>query len=57
MFVDGEMLVGAVHYQVRKSSIGIWDDTRDVATEQEKQRVIDNIEALFRKNGMVVEFF
>jgi hypothetical protein len=56
MFVDGEILAGPVDYDVRKSSIGVWDDTKQAATEEEKQRIIDNIAALFKKGGVSVQF-
>jgi hypothetical protein len=57
MFVDGEMLVPPPHdYVVWTSSIGRWDGADEPVSEEEKRRIIANLEAFFRANGIHATF-
>lgn len=52
IFVDGEMPTGEFDFVVYASSIGVWEGSEESISEAERQRIISNIQAAFRQNGM-----
>ena len=56
MTIGGDLQYGPFEYLVYVSSIGIWKDTGLQATDEERQRIVDNIRAAFAHNGSSVDF-
>jgi hypothetical protein len=57
MFVDGEMLVPPPHdYVVWTSSIGLWGGAGEPVSDDEKRRIIANLDAVLRANGIKARF-
>jgi hypothetical protein len=55
IFVDGKMLTGEFDFVVYASSISAWESSGERIAEAERKRIISNIEAAFRQNGMRVD--
>ncbi|MFZ1865747.1 MAG: hypothetical protein WAU39_16100 [Polyangiales bacterium] len=55
MNIDAEMLTGAADLVVYPSSIGLWSDGT-TADEDEKKRVLGNIQAALTKAGIKADF-
>jgi hypothetical protein len=55
IFVDGEMLTGEFDFVIYAGSIRAWESSGEPIAEAERQRIVSNIQAAFRQNGMAVD--
>jgi hypothetical protein len=56
MRIGGQMQLGDPDYTVFTFMIGVWDDTGEAATPEERRVIIENIRRVFEHNGRKVEF-
>lgn len=57
MHIDGEMLVGPPHgFVVYTNTIGRWEGAEEPVGDDEKRRIIANLAAAFRFEGLAVDF-
>jgi hypothetical protein len=54
--IDGEMLTGAFDLVVYTGSIKVWDDTKKTISNEERKQIVANMESVFRKHGLTVDF-
>jgi hypothetical protein len=54
--VSGEMLLGPTNYVVYGNSIRAWEGSSSPITDAERDRIKQNIEAVFKQNNLIVEF-
>jgi hypothetical protein len=55
LFVDGEMLAGAVDFVIYINSIRAWEGSNEAISDDERQRIIANIKSVFQQNGLAVD--
>jgi hypothetical protein len=55
MNVDAEMLAGPVLFVVYKASVGLWSDG-EIADDDQKARILNNIATAFAAAGLKVDF-
>ena len=51
LFVDGEMLTGKSDFIIYLGSVQAWDDNVNV-TDQDRARILANIQTVFRLHGL-----
>ncbi len=56
VFINGEMLTGEFDLVVYTNSIKVWEGSQEPVSEESKQRILTNMQAVFRKHGVVVDF-
>jgi hypothetical protein len=49
------MLTGPLDFVVYSNSIKVWNDGAAV-TDEERKQILANIEAVFRQNGLAIDF-
>ena len=55
VFVRGDVLNGAFDYVVYARSILVWEGSNEAISPDERDRVLSNIEEVFRGHGLAVD--
>lgn len=55
IFVDGEMLTGKFDFVIYASSIRAWEGDAQVIADDERRRIVANIQATFQQNGLALD--
>jgi hypothetical protein len=55
IFVDGEMLTGKYDFVIYSSSIQAWEGSKEPISEDERRRIVANVQAAFQQNGLAAD--